>query len=51
MDNEGSKKTAYNVAGTIIGALLAALAIFGVVQMENGKNQPQPNAQLISYNS
>lgn len=49
--NTGSKKVAYNVAGTVIGALLAALSIFGIVQMQNSQSQPQENQQIINYNS
>ena len=51
MNNDGSKKIAYNVGGTVLGALLAALAIFGIVQVQNGAEQPQENQQIISYNS
>lgn len=41
-------KTAYNVAGGIIGVLLALFAIFGLVQsQENG--QPQKFDSKISY--
>lgn len=51
MNNEGTKKTAYNVAGTVVGALLAAVAIFGIVQMQTSQEIPQENTQLIEYNS
>ena len=49
--NTGSKKVAYNVGGTVLGALLAALAIFGIVQAQNGQSMPQENQQVINYNS
>lgn len=49
--NNGSKKIAYNVGGTVLGALLAALAIFGIVQVQNSASMPQENDQIINYNS
>ncbi|GAB3115904.1 hypothetical protein GCM10027055_24590 [Janibacter alkaliphilus] len=51
MNNEGTQKTVYNVTGTIIGALLAAVAIFIVVQSQTGAEVPQENTSVISYNS
>lgn len=48
--NDGSKKVAYNVGGTVLGALLAAVAIFGIVQSQN-QSMPQENQQVINYNS
>lgn len=51
MNNDGSKKIAYNVGGTVLGALLAGLAIFGIVQMQSGAEMPQENQQVINYNS
>lgn len=50
MSSEGTKKTAYNVGGTVVGALLAAVAIFIVVQTQSGQDVPQENTQLIEYN-
>lgn len=49
--NTGSKKIAYNVGGTVLGALVAALAIFGVVQSQSSASMPQENQQVINYNS
>ncbi|HIZ98053.1 MAG TPA: hypothetical protein H9805_05675 [Candidatus Janibacter merdipullorum] len=49
--NTGTKKVAYNVGGTVLGALLAALSIFGIVQYQNGQDMPQENQQVINYNS
>ncbi len=49
--NTGSKKLAYNVGGTVIGAVLAALAIFGIVTYQNSVETPQTNQQVINYNS
>ena len=49
--NTGNKKAAYNVGSTVLGALLAALSIFGIVQMQSSESMPQENQQVISYNS
>ena len=49
--NTGTKKIAYNVGGTVIGAILAALAIFGIVASQNNQSMPQENQQVINYNS
>lgn len=49
--NTGSKKIAYNVGGTVLGALVAALAIFGIVQSQSSASMPQENQQVINYNS
>lgn len=51
VNNDGSKKIAYNVGGTVLGALLAALAIFGIVQVQSSAQAPQTNEQIINYNS
>lgn len=51
MNNDASKKIAYNVGGSVIGALLAALAIFGIVQVQSSASMPQTNDQVINYNS
>lgn len=42
-------KVAWNVAGGVIGALLACLAIFGVVQSQS-QPQEQKYQKTISYN-
>lgn len=49
--NPGTKKVAYNVGGTVLGALLAALSIFGIVQYQSSVESPQENQQVINYNS
>jgi len=49
--NSGGKKLAYNVVGTVVGAVLAGLAIFGIVSYQNGVDTPQTNQQVINYNS
>ena len=49
--NTGSKKIAYNVGGTVLGALVAALSIFGIVQVQSSAEVPQENQQVINYNS
>lgn len=46
-----NNKTTYNVAGTVIGAVLAAIAIFLTVQTVSGQQQTQEHSQLITYNS
>lgn len=51
MNNDGSKKIAYNVGGTVLGALLAALAIFAIVTSQSSAELPQENDQIINYNS
>ena len=51
MNNDGSKKIAYNVGGTVLGALLAAAAIFGIVASQSSATSPQENQQVINYNS
>jgi uncharacterized membrane protein len=51
VNNDGSKKLAYNVVGTVLGAAMAALLIFGIVQYEGNKSVPQENQQIINYNS
>ena len=48
--NTGSKKIAYNVGGTVLGALVAALSIFGIVQVQSSAEVPQENQQVINYN-
>ena len=49
MNNEN--KVAYNVAGAVIGALLAAVAIFSIVQVQSSAQTPQEHTRLISYDS
>ncbi len=48
-DNEGQKKTAFNVGGVVVGALLASLSIFGIVQAQSSQEMPQQNSQVIKY--
>ncbi|NNG41183.1 hypothetical protein HJ588_18135 [Flexivirga sp. ID2601S] len=47
---EGNKKVAYNVGGAIVGALLAAVAIFGLIAQQGSITQPQKFSQNIDYN-
>lgn len=44
-------KAAYNTAGAVIGALLAAISIFALVQGMSSQDTDQKNSQLISYNN
>ena len=44
-------KAAYNTAGAVIGALLAAISIFALVQGMSSQDTDQENSQLISYNN
>lgn len=44
-------KSAYNTAGAIIGALLAAVSIFALVQGMGGQQTEQQHSRLISYDS
>ncbi len=46
-----NSKIAYNVGGTVLGALVAALSIFGIVQYQSSQTMPQENQQVINYNS
>ncbi len=46
----GDQEAAYDVTGDL-GALLAALAIFGIVQVQSSASMPQENQQVINYNS
>ena len=48
---EGRNKVAWNVAGGVIGALLAAIAILGIVGSQTSATQTQTNDNIISYNS
>lgn len=50
-ENEGKKKTAWNITGGVIGALLAALSMFGIVASQSSVKQPQTAQEVISYNS
>lgn len=50
MSSESNKKTAYNVAGTVIGALLASVSIFLVIQGMQ-QDTPQEHSRLITYNN
>lgn len=44
-----SNKTKYNVAGGVLGILLAALSIFGLVHSQSDAGQPQKYSSKISY--
>ena len=48
---EGRKAAVWNVAGAVIGALLAAIAILGIVGSQTSATQTQTNQEVISYNS
>lgn len=50
MNDERTQKIAFNVVGTIIGALLAGLAIFGIVASQQ-TDSPQKYTETINYNS
>ncbi|TWE12632.1 DUF2613 family protein [Rudaeicoccus suwonensis] len=45
-----ANKIIYNVGGAIVGALLAAVAIFGLVQQQGSQTQPQTYKGAITYN-
>lgn len=47
--NSSSKKLAYNVGGAIVGALLATVAIFGLINQQSSATQPQKYSQTINY--
>lgn len=48
-DSQASKKAAYNIGGAVIGALLASVAIFGLVQQQGSITQPQTYKAQINY--
>ncbi|MCG8655198.1 MULTISPECIES: DUF2613 family protein [unclassified Yimella] len=48
-NNDGGKKAAWNIVGAIAGALLAAVAIFGLVQQQSSVSQPQTYKAQINY--
>lgn len=45
-----SRSVIYNVAGAVVGAALAAVAIFGLVSSQSSIEQPQTHTEVISYN-
>jgi hypothetical protein len=45
------RSVAWNVAGGVIGALLAAISILGIVGSQTSAKQTQTNQEIISYNS
>lgn len=49
--SNSDNKAAYNTAGAIIGALLAAVSIFALVQGMGGQQTEQQHSRLISYDS
>lgn len=49
MNNEGSKKAAWNIGGAIAGILLAGLAVVGLIQSQSSIQQPQDYKGTISY--
>ncbi len=46
---EGGKKAAFNIGGAIVGAVLAAVAVFGLVAQQNSASQPQKYSSTITY--
>ena len=48
-NNDGGKKAAWNIVGAIAGALLAGVAIFGLVQQQSSVSQPQTYKAQINY--
>lgn len=48
-NNDGGKRAAWNIGGAIAGALLAAVAIFGLVQQQSSISQPQTYKAQINY--
>ncbi|MBD2760245.1 DUF2613 family protein [Yimella sp. cx-573] len=48
-ENQGGKKAAYNIGGAVVGALLASVAIFGLVQQQGSATQPQKYNAQINY--
>ncbi len=47
--SEGGKKAAFNVGGVVIGAVLAAVAVFGLVAQQSSASQPQKYSSTITY--
>ena len=45
---ETGNKTMYNIGGGVLGALLAGLAVFGLVHSQQ-QPQPQEHSAQISY--
>lgn len=47
--NDGGKRAAFNIGGAVVGALLAAVAIFGLVAQQGSVTQPQTYKAQINY--
>lgn len=45
-----NKKVFYNVGGALAGAVLAAVAVFGLIAQQGSVTQPQKFSSTISYN-
>ncbi|HWC21941.1 MULTISPECIES: hypothetical protein [Flexivirga] len=45
-----NKKLLYNVGGVVAGAVLATVAIFGLIAQQGSVTQPQKFSSTISYN-
>lgn len=42
-------KMAFNIGGAVLGALLATVAVFGLVAQQNSVTQPQTYNSTITY--
>ncbi|WP_156822538.1 hypothetical protein [Demetria terragena] len=51
MAQEGASKVAWNAGGAIVGIVLAALAVFGLVQSQSSVQQKQTYSETISYDN
>ncbi|WP_158607475.1 hypothetical protein [Flexivirga caeni] len=47
---ESNKKVLYNVGGAVVGAVLATVAIFGLIAQQGSVTQPQKFSSTINYN-
>lgn len=47
---DSNKKVLFNVGGAVIGAVLATVAIFGLIAQQGSVTQPQKYSSTISYN-
>lgn len=47
---DSNKKILYNVGGAVIGAVLATVAIFGLIAQQGSVTQPQKFSSTINYN-
>ena len=48
--SDSNKKILYNVGGAVIGAVLATVAIFGLIAQQGSVTQPQKFSSTINYN-